>query len=209
MGARDRSRVVSAVFAPARVLPTLLFCLGLVLLGSSLLLGCAETTPAPAPPPRPTAPYKGRAVELFDDGAEASAIGYTAEALQPTPSDPVLRDRILTADAVVRVRVVTLTTRESGLGWLVGFRAVETLAGTAPAGEIALLVNPADEAAGLIRAFEDRLVGTSFVLFVRSFRPASTSSGGGDARAVHFHIAADSPAEVRAIRASSLLSQVK
>lgn len=149
-------------------------------------------------------------MELFDDGAEPSTIGYTAEALQATSTDPVLRDRLLTADAVIRARVVTLTTREAGLGWLVGFRSIETLAGTPPPGEISLQISPTDEAAGLIRAFEDRLVGTSVVLFLRSFRPAPSGTlGGGDTRSLHFHIAADSPAELRAIRAAALLSEVK
>jgi hypothetical protein len=207
MAARDRRRVVPAVFAPARVLPALLFCLGLVLLGGAFLPACAETTPPPAQPARPAGPYKGRAVELFDDGAEPSTIGYTADALQATATDAVLRDRIQTADAVLRARIVTVTTRESGLGWLVGLRPFETLAGTPPGGDLTLQVTPTDSAAGLLRAFEDRLVGTSVVLFVRSFLPSLLT--GGDARTAHFHIAADSPAEVRAIRASTLLSEVK
>jgi hypothetical protein len=160
-------------------------------------------------PARPVARYKGRAVELFDDGAEPSTIGYTGDALQLTSTDPVLRDRIQTADAVFRARIVTVTTRESGLGWLVGFRAIEMLAGTAPPGDVSLQISPSDEAAGLLRAFDDSLVGTSIVLFLRSFAPPASSTLGSDARTVHFHIAADSPAELRAIRASSLLSEVK
>jgi hypothetical protein len=207
MAPRDRRRVVFAVFARARVLAILLFCLGLVLLGGAFLPACAETTPAPAQPSRPAGPYKGRAVELFDDGAEPSTIGYTGDALQATSADPVLRDRIQTADAVFRARIITLTTRESGLGWLVGFRPLETLGGTAPSGDVSLQVSPTDAAAGLLRAFEDRLVGTSVVLFVRAFVASATA--GADARTVHFHIAADSPAEVQAIRASTLLSEVK
>jgi len=208
MGPRDRRRAVFAVFARARVLPTLLFCLELVLLDGALLGACAEATPAPVQLARPAVPYRGRAVELFDDGADPSTIGYTADALQPAATDPILRDRLQTADAVFRARIVTLTTRESGLGWLVGFRPLETLAGTAPSGDVSLQVSATDAAAGLLRAFEDRLVGTSVVLFVRAFVPSS-SAAGADPRTVHFHIAADDPAEVRAIRSSSLLSEVK
>jgi hypothetical protein len=57
----------------------------------------------------------------------------------------------------------------------------------------------------MVRAFESRLVGTVFVVAIRTFAHPGPA---GDAD-VHFHLSADKPDVLSAIKEASLLQQVK
>src|SRR5262249_53133926 len=77
---------------------------------AALCICCAGAGPSAARPGQPLAPYTGRATELFDDLIEPAAVGYQGAdpGARPT-ADPKLRERTQTGDAVVRARVVTIT----------------------------------------------------------------------------------------------------
>jgi hypothetical protein len=150
--------------------------------------------------------YGGHAADLFDDAIEPTAVGYP-QGVGDRPGNPMadkrLRERTQTGDAVVRARVTTVTSKaeEHGLSWQLGFRTVERLAGTAPIEqEFTLSVAPTDAAAGIVNAFEGRLIGTAFIVFVRQFaRPGAPPGEPGDLR---FHVAADTADEQSAVKAA-------
>jgi hypothetical protein len=195
---RDRTPIVSAQIRP-RSIGAALILFFLIPCGAS----CAETTPEAQGPARTATAYAGRVTELFDDGIDPATVGYTANDVTGLEADRVLRERTQAADGVVRARIVTLTSRESESGWLVGLRPLETLAGAAPiGGDIALQVKASDRAGGVLRATEGRLVGMTVIAFLRAF------AHDVDARDLHFHIAPDNPLLVSAVRASALLEEV-
>jgi len=156
-------------------------------------------------------PYDAHAMELFDDGIEPSAIGFeTGVQIEPSRSAPradnLLRERTQVGDAVVRARVTTVTAKDEdrGRSWQLGLRTEERLAGSgALDADFTLPVDASGPSAGMLRAFENRLVGTVLVAFVRQFARA-----GGDPE-LHFHIARDSKDEIDAVRAAVLLNAVK
>jgi hypothetical protein len=171
-------------------------------------LGCGGGGSGAHPPGRPLPPYGGRDAVLFDDGIEPTAVGYpTADATSPLRDD-LLRERTELGDAVVRARVTTVTSRQQdrGRSWQLGFHALERLAGRGPLDtDFTLQVDAADPAAGIVRAYENRLVGKTFVVFVRAFaRPGADAEGD-----LHYHIAADEKDELDAVRTAVLLEQVR
>jgi hypothetical protein len=154
--------------------------------------------------------YGDHAAELFDDAIEPSAVGYPQGVGDPAGNpmaDKRLRERTQTGDAVVRARVTTVTSKaeEGGPSWQIGLHTVERLAGSAPLeSDFTLSVAPTDTAAGIVRAFEGRLIGTAFIAFVRQFaRPGAPPGEAGDLR---FHLAADSSDEQNAVKAALLLA---
>jgi hypothetical protein len=176
---------------------------------AAVISSCGGGTPDLRAPDRPLPPHTGRATELFDDGIEPAAVGFTLDPSDSPQGDTRLRQRIQTGDAVVRARVRTVTSRVEGQGraWQLGLHVVERLAGRGPlADDFALSILPADPASGLIRAFEARLIGQTFVVFVREFsHPGSLPGDPGD---LHFHVAAETPDELNAITAAVLLDRV-
>jgi hypothetical protein len=180
--------------------------LGLV--GLLQAAACGGGTPDGRSPGRPLPPYTGQAVELFDDGIEPSAVGYPLEAGAAPMTDNRLRERTQTGDAVVRARVITFTSKEEdqGRSWQIGMRTLERLAGTGPLDQhFTVTVQSTDPAAGIVQGLGGKLVGSTFVAFVREFeRPRSP----GDSD-LHFHFAADSKDEVGAVKSAVLLDQVR
>jgi hypothetical protein len=163
-----------------------------------------------APPPRsaaerPGLAYAGRLTTLFDDGIDAQAIGYTLEPTTSPEEDDLLRERTQLGDCVARVRVVSVTsTRDDrGKSWQLGLHTLERLAGCASdGGDFTLEVKDQGPAAGVMRTFDGRLMGASFLAFVRAFaRP-----GGTDVEN-HFHLAAQGQEEVDAARVAALFSR--
>jgi hypothetical protein len=178
-----------------------------------LCLCCGGISEREAATPQTRLPsYEGRATELFDDTIEPAAVGYGGIEPGGRPKrDAMLRERTQTGDAVVRARVVTVTSGAEGQesGWQIGLRTLETVAGTkAPASDFSFFVAGRGPAAGVVRMLDARLIGTTFVVFVRAFEP-----GGGEppaeGPALHFHFARDDKDELGAVREASLLGEVR
>jgi hypothetical protein len=174
------------------------------------ILGCggeAATTPRPIGPPPPA--YGERDALLFDDGVEANALGLEISDTGGSEAR-LLNDRVGACDGVVRARVVTVTSKaeDSGTGLLLSFRSLETLAGhRAPKGDFTLYESAQASSAGLLKSASGRLVGLTFIAFVRGFAGSGSFAESGDGDAVlHFHLAKDTPDEQDRVRAASLAS---
>jgi hypothetical protein len=173
------------------------------------LASCGGGTPDARSPDRPLPPYIGHATELFDDSIEPTAVGFPMDPSGSPQGDTRVRERTQTGDAVVRARVKTVTSKveDRGNSWQIGFHIVERLGGTGPLeADFTLPVMPSDPASGIVHAFEARLIGKTFIVFVREFSHAGAPQGDpGDLR---FHVAPDSPEEAQAVKAGVLLEQV-
>jgi hypothetical protein len=163
---------------------------------------------------------------LWDDEIELTAVGYQSPDPSAAKSESALvRERTQTGDTVVRARVVTVTSDlgSNGEGWRIGFRTMETLAGRRADPTFSFVIDRKDPAAVVMSMLDSRLVGSTFVVFVRDF-DRDTGAGGsakakGIARVVgvvgvagrparHFHIARDDKDELGAVRDAALLLEV-
>lgn len=175
-------------------------------LAGLLALGCGGK--GANAPGREYPPYTGHAVELFDDGIDAIAVGYQLEPGPPPATDAKLRERVQTADAVLRARVVTVTDKreDNGRSWQLGMRTLAVLnGGSPPPGDFTVEVEATDPGSGMVRAFEGSLVNATFVVFVRTFgHPGLLTEP-----ELHFHLAADKADVLDAIKQAALLQQVK
>jgi len=155
---------------------------------------------------RPLPTYSGRASDLFDDVIEPAAVGLDFQKSYSPRADPQLRERAQVSDAVVRVRVATVTAKKDGpeATYQIGLHAVEKLAGgQAPSEEFTLTIGKTSESHGIMKNFESRLVGYPFVAFVRTFvRPD------GDPE-MHFHLAPDTKDVKTAVAEALALSELK
>ncbi len=170
-----------------------------------LLSGCGNMS-GPAAPARPLPAYAGRATELFDDAIEPAAVGLDYDKGYVPKADPMLRERAQVADAVLRVRVTTVTGKKDGSEstFQLGFHTVEKLAGDdAPPADFNGGVNKSSESHGIMKNFEGRLVGYPFVAFVREFVRAD-----GD-REVHFHLAPDTKEVKAAVGDAVILGEIR
>lgn len=152
-----------------------------------VLLGCGPITGAKSAT-RPLPAYAGRATELFDDAIDPSAVGMDFDKGYSPKADPVLRERAQVSDAVLRVKVTTVTGKTDGpqQTFQIGLVTIEKMTGAnAPPERFSVTVNKTSEAHGIMKNFEGRLVGYPFVAFVREFvRPD------GD-HELHFHLSPD------------------
>jgi len=173
------------------------------------LASCGGGTPDARNPDRPLPPYLGHATELFDDGIEPTAVGFPMDPNGSPQGDTRVRERTQTGDAVVRAQVRTVTSKaeDRGLSWQIGFHVVERIGGTGPLEQnFTLSVLPSDPASGIVHAFEARLIGKTFIVFVREFSHAGAHQGDpGDLR---FHVAGDTPDQAKAVKAAVLLEEV-
>jgi hypothetical protein len=159
-------------------------------------------------------PYAGHETELFDDVIEPAAVGDRGADASGSPRDnALLRERTQTGDAVIRARVVTVTSdpEAQGDGWRIGLRTLETVAGKRPPeGEFTFVVPGKAPAAGIVRMLEARLIGSTFVVFVRTFgRENKQPAGDGSMAELHFHFAKDDKDELGAVHEASLLGEVR
>jgi hypothetical protein len=176
---------------------------------STIVLGLAFTAASCTPlaeaeaPKRPLPAYAGHAMDLFDDAIEPVAVGLNIEAKVDPRSDKKLRERAQTADATLRVRVTTLTvkdTDEGGTRYVVAFKTVDKLGGAFPPGDaFEIVVAKTTPAAAIMKGMGERITGKTFVAFLRKFvRPDGDDE-------THFHLAPDSPMEVSAINDAYLM----
>lgn len=165
--------------APRRALATL------VVSAAVALAACGPSKPAERPLPS----YSGHVVALFDDGIEPSAVGITGDKRAYQPKyDPLFLERVQTADAVLRVRVVTVVAKQEarGTSFVLKLRTEKQLGGAHPPPEdFQVAVGTDAPSVGILRTLDSQIVGKRFVAFVRSFvRPDSDAE-------MHFHLAPD------------------
>jgi len=169
------------------------------------LCACGPSTPATGPT-RPLPAYSGRATELFDDAIDPAGVGMDYDKGYTPKADPLLRERAQVSDAVVRVKVQTVTGKTDGpeKSYQLGLHTVETVAGThSPGDDFTVGVNKSSESHGILKNFEGRLVGYPFVAFVREFvRPD------GD-REVHFHLSPDTKEVKTAVGNAVILGEAE
>jgi hypothetical protein len=157
-------------------------------------------------PTRPLPSWSGRAADLFDDVIEPAAVGMDYQKSYIPKADPQLRERAQVSDAVLRVKVATVTAKKDGpeSTYQLGLHTVEKLnAKNDPGPDFTVAITKASESHGIMKSFENRLVGYNFVAFVREFvRPD------GD-REVHFHLAPDTKDVKLAVGDALLLGELK
>jgi hypothetical protein len=160
----------------------------LAVLVSGLSVAACGPASAATSASRPLPTYAGRAADLFDDAVDPAAVGMDFDKGYSAKADPLLRERAQVSDAVLRVKVSTVTGKKDGpeATYQLGLQTVEKMTGThAPPERFTVTVNKSSEAHGIVKNFEGRLVGYPFVAFVREFvRPD------GD-HEVHFHLSPD------------------
>jgi len=176
-----------------------------------LTLGLAATTASCGPPDMIRTPaaglprWEGRAVELFDDNIDPDAVGLTMEGLSPR-SDIHLRARAQTADVVARLRVNTVTVDSVGdrqtyhIGVQVG---VPTLTDAKlPDRSFELSVKSTSAAFGIVRSFDSRLKGHTFVGFIKRY-----TNDDGDSL-IHWHLSADTAEVAAAVKEAVVLREI-
>jgi len=179
---------------------------------ATLCICCGSATPNANTPSGPLPAYSGHAAELFDDEIDPGAVGFATDQAAASSDDAALRERTQTGDAVVRARVVTVTStsKNDHPAWQVGLRPIETLTGKRPPeGDFTFVVGSRGASAGIVRSLEGRLVGTSFVVFLREFAGAADASGVAGPPQTHFHMGKDDKAELDAVRGASVLGEVR
>lgn len=179
--------------------------LALVMVTVALAPGCGSSRD-PNAPSRPLPAWSGHSVEVFDDTIEPAAVGLDLDKGYSPRGDPMLRERAQVADAVLRVKVTTVTAKTDGPDaiYQLGLNTVEKLAGkNAPPAQFNVSISKGSESHGIMRSMESRIVGKDFVAFVREFvRPD------GD-RELHFHLAPDSKDVKLAVGDAVLLGELK
>jgi hypothetical protein len=170
--------------------------------------GCASSpTPGARDPSRPLPTYAGHATELFDDTIEPSAVGLELDGPGAPPrGSALLRERTQTGDAVVHVRVETVTAKDDGVDarYDLGFKVLERLAGQHPPPDsFTVRVDKANPSAPIVKSFQARLSGKTFVAFVKEF---VRSDGDTD---YHFHLTADDKDTIAAVKEAGVLGELK
>jgi hypothetical protein len=163
-----------------------------------LWLGCAGgTTAAPPVHATPALPvYEGSLRELFDDGIDPSSVGLADVTYRPR-ADPALRNRTLKAEVVTRVRVSTVTV-DVAAGQPV-YHVQLSFVGTPfvqrgfPDATVSLSIRSDSPAFGVVKWLDTRLIGKTFIGFVRRF-------AGAEEPRISFHLSADSAEVVTAIQ---------
>jgi hypothetical protein len=157
-------------------------------------------------PDRVVPPYTGRQADLFDDTIEPAAVGLDFDKGYAPRVDKALRERAQVGDAVLRVRVATVTAKKDGpeATYQLGLHTVEKLTGKAlPPADFTVQINKTSESHGIMKNFESRLVGYAFVAFIRAF---ATPAGDHE---VHFHLAPDTKEVKTAVGDAMALSELK
>jgi hypothetical protein len=165
-----------------------------------------EAVPTPsAPTPQRLPAWQGHAQEVFDDGIDPSAVGLALDAFSPR-LDRALRERAQMGEIVARVRVQTVTIDSVGeqssyhLGLQIG---VPPLAEPKiPDRSFELSIRPNNRSYTIVKAFESRLRGSTFVGFLHRFQ-----GEGGEAE-VHWHLSADTAEIAAAIKEAIALREL-
>jgi hypothetical protein len=150
--------------------------------------------------------WAGHQVEVFDVTIEPAAVGLDLDKGYSPRGDPLLRERAQRADGVLRVKITTVTAKTDGPDsvYQLGLSTLEKLSGkNPPPAQFNVSIGKTSESHGILRSFENRLVGKDFVAFVREFAHPD-----GD-REIHFHLAPDSRDVKAAVGDAVLLGELK
>jgi hypothetical protein len=165
--------------------------------------GCSPSTG----PNRALALYAGHHTELFDDTIEPAAVGLDLDKSFNARSDATLRERAQVGDAVVRVRLDTVTEKPEGSekGYELRLRVLEKLAGKNPPEEntFSVYLGKESPSIGIMNHFGAQLVGKTFIGFVRLF-----NNKVGE-REYHFHLSSDDKDVRRAVEDAMALKELK
>lgn len=180
-----------------------------VFVAAAIALGGCQGGAGAQGPRRALPQYQGHATELFDDAIEPQAVGLEVDRTRPPKGDPVLRERTQTADAVVRVRITTVTGKQedSGPTYVIGFRVLDQITGPhPPPTEFQIRLSPRSPAVGIVKSFEDRLVTmkVTFLAFVRGFTKPDDVDG-----EIHFHLSPDTKEVLAAVMEAATLAELK
>ena len=171
----------------------------------SLLVACGGSGQGSRSPDRPLPAYAGRPTELFDDVIEPQAVGLAFEPAADPRSDPKFRERAQTSDAVLQVKVMTVTSRGDGAGarYDLAFHTLQKVSGeNPPRDDFTLHVEGDSPSAGIVRTMQTQLGGKTFVVFLREFVRAD---GEGE---WHFHLSPDQKNVISAAHDANAFVQV-
>jgi hypothetical protein len=187
-------------------LPILPFALRFALLFSFCTGACGSSeTSTRRTTPEKLLRYEGQATALFDDRIDANAVGLADVASKPR-TDPVLRARTQNAEAVARVRVATVSVDVAAGKPL--YRLTLDLAGGALVrrgfsdNRVEIAVRPDSPAFGVVKWLDTRLIGRTFIGFFHRF------AGPAEEADLKFHLSADDPEVVAAVREAATLREI-
>lgn len=158
---------------------TLLVSSAVIVSAGTAGTGCGDS-PGAKSPARPLSPYTGHMTELFDDTIDPAAVGLDMDNSYHPRSDAALRERAQVADAILRVKITTVTNKiEEGLngGYELGLKQVEWIGGEHPPGTdvFNIRMRKSTQTTGIMKNMEGRMVGTEFIVFLRQFSGADPS----------------------------------
>jgi hypothetical protein len=152
----------------------------------------------------PLSAYAGIDRQLFDDRIDPIAVGV-ADVTERPKDDPLLRKRAQRADAVARLKVSTVTV-DAANGTPV-YHVTLQFVGAPLAqhrsadGRVDLTVRSESPSFGIVKWLDARLIGRTFIGFVRQF-------AGAEEAELHFHLSADDPEVAAAVREATTLGEL-
>lgn len=171
--------------------------------GALLLCACGGGADSPN---RPLPPYEGRSVDLFDDAIDPRAVGLNLDDTRTPQTDPIVRERTQVADAVVRVKVQTVTSKKEAddVQFQLGLQVIEKLGGEHELPEsFHVRIDKSSPSLGILKSLDARIGGKTFVAFVREFKGQD-----GEPR-YYAHFSADNKDVVAAVKDAMALQEFK
>jgi hypothetical protein len=166
---------------------------------------CGEPAPvAPRLPTKGLAVWEGVYRDLFDDGIDPVALGFSLDGASPA-TDPLLAPRTSGAELVARMRVQTVSRDANGertryfLGVQVGQPPLTQ--GTLQDLTLDLAIAEGTAAFQLVSASENSLRGRTFIGFVRRFVS-------DDGATVRWHMTADTAEVAHAVQVAAALNNL-
>jgi hypothetical protein len=149
--------------------------------------------------------WESRAKDVFDDNIDPAALGLTTETLT-FRTDPFLRERAQTAELVARFRVSTVTVDTFGadVSYHLGIQVIPQpfVEPKLSESSFELYIRPTGRAYAIVKAFDARLRGSSFIGFIHRF------AGQGGEPEIHWHLAPDSAEVAAAVKEALVLAEL-
>lgn len=166
------------------------------------LAGCGGSQPRAASATEGLPEYSAEEAAIFGDDLSPSVFGLPTET--PIENDSRLVDWVNDADAIVKVRVATVSQEE--LAGKKGFALTlsvepETLKGQLAENSLEIQLGPSSPALSQVLTAGSQFVGRRFVLFVKHY------SRRGEPE-LHWHGEGDTPAVHQAIERTNALDEV-